>query len=288
VRNDAQAAADTRRGIATFLAISFGLAWVGFIPELFGGTAIPVLVPIAPAIAAVVVRKWVTREGFADSGWRPNLRAWRFYLLAVSWPIAATVLSVLIAGVVRVTPGDFSVPWGVERPDLLRLLSWLGASVLISPIIFGEEFGWRGYLQRRLLADNPWKAAIATGLIWGVWHYPLILSDRETYSNLWIGLLVFPLATTNLSVFLGWLRERTGDVWSTSVGHAANNVTEDSWHRTAFTGESGGTPTATADLVLVAAEVFVLTGFVIVDRVRRSGHSRRSRATVTTAVFDAE
>ena len=65
MRNDAQAAADTRRGIAAFLAISFGLAWVGFIPELFGGTAIPVLVPIAPAIAAVVVRKWVTREGFA-------------------------------------------------------------------------------------------------------------------------------------------------------------------------------------------------------------------------------
>jgi uncharacterized protein len=257
-----------------FLVIAFGLAWAGFIPALFGSDPIPALMPIAPAIAAFIVRKWVTREGFADSGWRPNLRHWRLYLLAVGWPIAATLVSVVIALIVGVTPGDFKFPWGVEGPRLLTLLAWLAVSIALAPIILGEEFGWRGYLQVRLFAENPWKAAIATGLIWGVWHYPLVLTDREIYGELWIGLLVFPIATTNISIFLGWLRARTGDVWSTSIGHASNNVTEDSWHRTVFTGKSDGVPSSSADVVLVIAEIIVVTGFVTADRVLRPRSTR--------------
>ena len=266
---------DHRRGIIIFLAIAFGLAWAGFIPELFGRRGSPALMPFAPAIAAFIVRKWVTREGFADSGWRPRPGRWRLYLLAFLWPVATTLLSVLIADAAGVGPADLSFPWGVKGPGFLTLIGWMAVSVAIAPIIFGEEFGWRGYLQVRLLADNPWKAAIATGLIWGVWHYPLILSDSEQYGSLWVGLLVFPIATTNLSIFLGWLRERTGDVWSTSIGHGSNNVTEDSWHRLAFTGSRDGTPSSGADVVLVVAEVIVLTGVVLADRLlRRSNRAK--------------
>jgi membrane protease YdiL (CAAX protease family) len=234
--------------------------------------------PFAPAIAAFIVRKWITREGFSDSGWRPNLRRWRLYLLAIAWPIAANLLSVAIAFAARVEPAGFSFPWGVSGPGYLTLLGWIAVSVAISPIIFGEEFGWRGYLQIRLFAEHPWKAAIATGLIWGVWHYPLILAERAQYGGLWVGLLVFPIATTNMSIFLGWLRRRTGDVWSTSIGHGSNNVTEDSWHRTAFTGSRDGTPSTGADLVLVVVEATVLTGIVLVDSLlRRSNRTSQQR-----------
>jgi hypothetical protein len=38
---------------------------------------------LSPAIAAIIVRKWVTREGFVDAGLKPNLsKAWRYYLFA--------------------------------------------------------------------------------------------------------------------------------------------------------------------------------------------------------------
>jgi membrane protease YdiL (CAAX protease family) len=259
--------ADHRRGIIAFLAIAFGLAWIGFIPALFGKEPVPALMPISPAIAAFVVRKWVTREGFADSGWHPRLRHWRLYLIAVAWPIGATFVSVAIAVLVGVTPDNFAFPWGVDGPGLLTLLTWIAVSVAIAPIIFGEEFGWRGYLQVRLFAENPWKAAIATGLIWGVWHYPLILVDGENTANKFVMLGLFPIATTNLTIFLGWLRMRTADVWSTSVGHASNNITEDSWHRTAFTGKSDGVPSSSADLIAVIAEAIVLIGVVLLDRV---------------------
>jgi len=43
-------------------------------------------------------------------------------------------------------------------------------SVLVAPLVLGEELGWRGYLQLRLFPAQPFLAALATGLIWGVWH----------------------------------------------------------------------------------------------------------------------
>jgi membrane protease YdiL (CAAX protease family) len=36
-------------------------------------------------------------------------------------------------------------------------------ALLVTPILWGEEFGWRGYLQLRLLGQRPLLAAIATG-----------------------------------------------------------------------------------------------------------------------------
>ncbi len=39
-----------------------------------------------------------------------------------------------------------------------------------------EEFGWRGYFQSRLQQMfPPWIAAVAVGILWGMWHLPLFL-----------------------------------------------------------------------------------------------------------------
>lgn len=55
--------------------------------------------------------------------------------------------------------------------DVSAWLSMLAAALIYTPIIWGEEFGWRGYLQIRLLAQRPLQAAVVTGLIWGIWHF---------------------------------------------------------------------------------------------------------------------
>ena len=41
---------------------------------------------------------------------------------------------------------------------------------------FGEEFGWRGYLLPKLMPLGKWKAYTLVGIIWGLWHAPLILA----------------------------------------------------------------------------------------------------------------
>lgn len=73
-------ASDRRKDIVAYLLIAFGMAWAFWcIPLAFGLTLrnafyMLVLLPgaFAPAVAAIVVRKWVTREGFADAGLRPR------------------------------------------------------------------------------------------------------------------------------------------------------------------------------------------------------------------------
>ncbi len=77
-----------RKGIIAFLLIAFGLAWIlweGVIPHGFASLN-PIVKGVlmlptgfAPAIAAFVVRKWITREGFADGKLRLNLKKWRYY-----------------------------------------------------------------------------------------------------------------------------------------------------------------------------------------------------------------
>jgi hypothetical protein len=95
--------------------------------------------------------------------------------------------------------------------------------------------------------------------------------------NRWVSLIFFTVAVTNASIFFGWLRLRTGDVWSASIAHGANNMTEDKWHRVAFTGESSGKPSLASDAVLILAEVVVLTGIVVVDTMRRRVWTARSQ-----------
>ncbi len=265
-----EGAAYHRRGIVAFLALAFGLAWLPFAPFLLGLDAPgAILMPFAPAVAAFVVRKWVTREGFADAGLRLNLRRWPFYLLAVAWPLATAPLGVLLAIALDLGPEGPALPWGLAAPAPRDLLVWSLLALALAPIVFGEEFGWRGYLQVRLLADRPLRAALATGLIWGVWHYPLILAGGEPTADRLQTLLLFPVGTTVSSVFLGWLRQRSGSVWASSVGHAANNGTQDNLTRLAFAGGTGGTLPASASAPILLAEAVVLLGIVAVDHLRR-------------------
>jgi membrane protease YdiL (CAAX protease family) len=41
---------------------------------------------------------------------------------------------------------------------------------------FGEELGWRGYLLPKLMPLGKWKAYVLVGIIWGLWHGPLVLA----------------------------------------------------------------------------------------------------------------
>jgi membrane protease YdiL (CAAX protease family) len=235
------------KGIVVYLAVAFGMAWVlweiplrfGLSPRspLFQLAALPGA--FAPAVAAIVVRKWVTREGFADAGLRLNLRRWRYYLVAWLLPLPVTAVIVVLAVALGIGQPDFSLLRALRAlategtrvpsyvpPGLLLVvpIQLLVTALLATPILWGEEFGWRGYLQVRLLGQHPLLAAVATGLIWGVWHYPINLRGYNFSGHPVLGLVVFPVSTILLSIIFGWLRLRTGSVWAASLAHAATNA----------------------------------------------------------------
>lgn len=97
-------------------------------------------------------------------------------------------------------------------------------AIFATPILFGEEFGWRSYLQLRLFPDRPVLSAVVTGMIWAVWHYPVMLRGYNFPDNRLLGLVVFPVSTIFLSIIFGWLRLQTGTIWSSSLAHSATNT----------------------------------------------------------------
>ncbi len=211
------------KGILAYLLITFGLAWLAWIPLWISGmpqssgifSVIMMIGVSAPAFGTLVVRQWVTREGFADAGLRPNLRrAWGYYLFAWLWPLLvfAALSTAMLFGL--------STQKDVSREIVPALLSGLA----MTPVLWLEEFGWRSYLQMRLFGGRPLLAALATGAIWGVWHYPMVLTGYLPNHNGIAGLVFFPAYTMLFSILLGWLRMRTGSIWVVSLAHASHNM----------------------------------------------------------------
>src|SRR5690348_1405602 len=94
------------KGVLAFLILSFGLTWLnwelgwflGFSVDdlLFQVITLPTL--FTPAIATIIVRRWITEEGFGDAGLRLNFKKrWPYYLLAWSLVLLIYMLIVVLA-----------------------------------------------------------------------------------------------------------------------------------------------------------------------------------------------
>ncbi|HTW35476.1 MAG TPA: type II CAAX endopeptidase family protein [Rhizomicrobium sp.] len=240
VGTSSMSAGRTALGITSFLVLAFGIAWGSWallLPKTGGVLFQLSLLPgaFAPAIATLIVRKWITREGFADAGLGLHPKNWRYYL--IGWFLPFVVLAFIAASAPML---GFAAPDFSMKTELVQLgaykafgaASWyavpLAALVnapIVSPLLFGEEFGWRGYLQLRLFGSRPTLAAVATGIIWGLWHLPIILRGYEFHGDSsTAAIAVFCVCTVLISIIFGWLRRQSGSVWATSLAHAATNA----------------------------------------------------------------
>ena len=64
-------------------------------------------------------------------------------------------------------------------PAVVFLINLAAAATIITlysaRTAAGEEIGWRGYMLTRLVDAGVPKPILTSGLIWGVWHVPLIV-----------------------------------------------------------------------------------------------------------------
>ncbi|MDX6741938.1 CPBP family intramembrane glutamic endopeptidase [Actinocorallia sp. A-T 12471] len=221
------------KGIVVFLAISFGGTWIW----LFFATAVLGLSPLnpllqlpaacMPALAAVVVRSLVTREGYRDAGLRLNLRrSWPYYLAAWIGPAGVAVATLALAALVGLWHPDLSGPGGFlpGSKELLSLGALMLVALVLTPLYLGEEFGWTGYLRPRLYGGRPLPSTIATGLIWAVWHFPLAFIGYVEFPDLLVGLLIWTISFQLQEVILTWLYTRSGSIWTSGLAHAGNNM----------------------------------------------------------------
>ncbi len=255
-----------KKRITLFCLLAFGISWsVAFIIFQTGGLVeSPVIIPelgftlayilmataymFAPGLANILTRL-ITKEGWSSLWLKPKLKgSSRYWLVAWVLPGILTVLGAVAFFLIfpRLFNGDLSIlqsqidasyeAAGVN-PDL-TLSPWLLfiiqaiQAIILAPILnsistFGEEFGWRAYLMPKLLPLGSKKAVLLSGLIWGVWHWPLILMGYNfgtAYPGApWLGLLGMVWISVGLGIIFSWLTLRSKSIWPAVIAHGGVN-----------------------------------------------------------------
>lgn len=89
---------------------------------------------------------------------------------------------------------------------------------------FGEEYGWRGWLMDELAPLGPVRANLLTGVLWGLWHAPLILMGFNYGPHRLLGIVFMCGLTTSLSFLLWRAREYTGSLLAPAILHGGFNA----------------------------------------------------------------
>jgi membrane protease YdiL (CAAX protease family) len=246
--------------IVVFLALSFGLSWLIALPLWLGdGLASPFFIVVAlavmvtPAIAALVVvffveqhsEKGARRRALGLGSVRPVGRFIRYLVLALLVPPALILAALLVGTAIGLYPADV-VNFSGFQETLDAQLEALGQAslpipigllvaaqflnVLIGSIInvvpaLGEELGWRGWLLPKLLPLGVIPALLISGVIWGLWHAPLILLGYN-YGDVpgWLALAAMVGMTTVIGAVFSWLRIRSESVWPAALAHGSFNA----------------------------------------------------------------
>ena len=89
----------------------------------------------------------------------------------------------------------------------------------------GEELGWRGLLVPELSRRMGYtQLSFVSGLIWAVWHFPLIiLASHNDSGALGISLLAFTVWVVASSFVHAWMRLVSGSIWVSALLHGSAN-----------------------------------------------------------------
>ena len=113
--------------------------------------------------------------------WRNNLTDSRLYFGKNL--IYYLILPLILSAVILLTYFlNYITGLGIpgKEYNIYIFLTTLIPSLILSifvlwPNYFGEEYGWRAYLQDRLFPlIGSYKGVLILGIIWGLWHIPLI------------------------------------------------------------------------------------------------------------------
>jgi uncharacterized protein len=190
----------------------------------------------SPAIAAVATQR-LYRLDLSEFGW--NWTRGRFYLMSYLIPLGYSLVA-------------YSLIWGTglgkfyNRQAFHTIASNYGLSHLPIPIsmmgvIFfsatlgwlhgcllalGEEIGWRGFLVPKLSKIFSFRTtAILSGLIWAIWHYPVVIAGGYNGGTpILYSIVCFTLLMICISVPLAWLRLKSGSLWTGVIFHASHNL----------------------------------------------------------------
>ena len=149
-----------------------------------------------PMITALVLQA-IEKEKFNHTGLVNFKVSWP-WLVAWLLPVAMVLLCIPINGLMPGVELQYNAEQLIsqqnipeDQQELVReslgmlpawvmvlstVFSGMIAGITINALVaFGEEYGWRCYLVDALREVKFWKAALFIGIVWGLWHFPIIL-----------------------------------------------------------------------------------------------------------------
>ncbi|MBD5541085.1 MAG: CPBP family intramembrane metalloprotease [Lachnospiraceae bacterium] len=243
-----------------YMVIAFALAWilqfVGIVNAFSGRTIVYqgalAVSMFMPFVAVMIASKGIRKEKSGIEWGIHFKRNWKRILIAWFLPALATILGAVLyflifpekfdinLGALAQTLKDNDVMVDTEGKVQGIPLSMLAIIQLISAVTYaplintfvavGEEAGWRGYMTPVL---SKWlgegRALILSGIIWGIWHAPVIVFAGYEYGTGYkgepvLGVLMMCGLTTSVGIILSYFYEKSQSIWLPSLMHGAINA----------------------------------------------------------------
>ena len=242
-----------KKQVIKYLIFTFGIAYaIQIIVWLLyrnGQQAIGQLV-MAVMMFVPMLSTLLSGGKLKSMGWKPHIKGnVKSILMAWFSPLILTAIGTGLYFAVFPSHFDLSGSYVVEvaGEEALKQMEEQGLTypliVLIScvncvtyaPILnmlvaVGEETGWRGFLYPQLKARfGKRKGWFIGGIIWGLWHSPLIWLIGYEYGTDYIGfpvtgMILFCIITIVLGIICDWLYEKSQCIWVPSIFHGAFNA----------------------------------------------------------------
>ena len=211
-----------RHRLSGFFMLAFSISWAFLIADALGargliafrltlsgpGLALTLFMSYGPTLAALIVAG-VTEGKAGIKALLGRVVRWRvglhWYILGLGGP----ALLFFIAGRIAELLGGAPQPRAVGGWSVL-LMGIAGS--LVHGIANGEEIGWRGYALPRLLErHSPLVASLILGIIWAVFHIPIMFVAGGVAGNRsFDSALPFVVGTVALSILITWIYRHTG------------------------------------------------------------------------------
>jgi len=233
--------------LLTYMIVSFGFSWsLATVMWRMGGLSMKgagVLLFIymcGPGFAGLVCA-WRFNAGEQQEalGFKGGGNLWLFWAWIIGVALVAFALGISllspdvglrppIEGVKEVVASqgmDIGSQLDIPGMNIILILSTilLGAAMNI-PLMLSEELGWRGWLWHHFRPHGFWTATFWIGLLWGLWHIPIIAMGYNYPGMPLGGPVLFTVFCMLYAPIFSYLREKNGSVWAPCVLHGTGNA----------------------------------------------------------------
>ena len=129
--------------------------------------------------------------------------------------------SEMILSVIQSLPEGIGV-WGIM---VITVVSGLMSGITINAVFaLGEEIAWRGFLLKEFKGKKFLVVALWIGIIWGLWHAPLILNGHNYPQHPVVGVFMMVPFCLLLTPILMYFRQKGGSVIVPAIMHGTFNA----------------------------------------------------------------